>query len=69
MLPNGNMYPSSGELFGPRAFKLAAYDTRSGHLPYFIPTTAPLGTYVYYGFVGTYPSDWDDDYFKFDVIP
>jgi hypothetical protein len=66
-LPNGNRYPPSGELFGPKTVTLSAGQTRSAHLSQKIPNTAPLGTYKYYGNVGPYPTIWDSDSFDFTV--
>ncbi|MBI4654718.1 MAG: right-handed parallel beta-helix repeat-containing protein [Nitrospirae bacterium] len=66
-LPNGSRYPTTGELFGPVAVTLTAGQTKSAHLTHGIPTTASLGTYTYYGNVGTYPTVWDADSFTFTV--
>ncbi len=51
-LPNGRMYPRSGFLFGPVRLSLDAYESKSGSLSQFIPSNAPLGTYIYHGYVG-----------------
>ena len=66
-LPNGSRYPATGELFGPVTVTLTAGQTKSAHLTHKIPTSAPLGTYTYYGDVGPYPSVWDSDSFGFTV--
>ncbi|MBI4653726.1 MAG: DUF1566 domain-containing protein, partial [Nitrospirae bacterium] len=66
-LPNGTRYPPSGELFGPVSVTLTAEQTKSAHLSHKIPTSAPLGTYTYYGSVGPYPALWDSDSFNFTV--
>ena len=52
-LPNGNMYPSSGWLFGPISVTLGPHTSKSKYLTQFIPGNAPYGTYTYYGYVGT----------------
>jgi hypothetical protein len=66
-LPNGNKYPPVGELFGPYYLCLAPFDSRSAHLTETVPMKAPLGTYSYNGFVGPYPTVWDEDHFRFTV--
>ena len=53
-LPNGNKYPASGYLFGPISITLSGNGSRTGHLSHAIPLTAPLGTYIYHGYVGNY---------------
>jgi len=67
LLPNGNKYPPMGELFGPYTLRLNPGETRNAHLTHAIPMTAPLGTYTYKGFIGPYPTVWDDDQFDFTV--
>jgi len=52
-LPNGNMYPPSGWLFGPITVTLGPHTSTSKRLSQFIPYNAPYGTYTYYGYVGT----------------
>jgi hypothetical protein len=52
-LPNGNMYPASGYLVGPISVTLTPGQSKSKYLTQVIPLTAPLGTYTYYGYVGT----------------
>jgi hypothetical protein len=52
-LPNGNMYPSSGWLFGPITVTLDPHTSKSKYLTQYIPGNAPLGTYTYYGYIGT----------------
>jgi len=66
-LPSGAIYPPSGELFGPVNVCVGPYDTRSAHLGHSIPMGAPLGTYSYNGYVGPYPTVWDEDNFQFTV--
>jgi len=67
-LPNGNIYPSSDYLFGPYRVGLDPYQSKSGHLSHTIPSTAPLGTYTYHGYIGTSAMDiWDEDHFDFEV--
>jgi len=67
ILPNGNRYPTTGELFGPVTVTLSAGQVRNAHLTLKIPATAPLGSYTYYGNVGPYPTVWDSDSFNFTV--
>ena len=67
ILPNGSRYPVTGELFGPVTVTLSPGQVRSAHLTHGIPTSAPLGTYTYYGQVGPYPTIWDSDSFNFTV--
>jgi len=67
ILPNGNKYPNSGELFGPYTLTLNPGQTRNARLSLKIPATAPLGDYIYKGFIGPYPDIWDEDQFNFTV--
>ena len=67
-LPNGNMYPPSGYLFGPLSISLDPYQSKSGHLLHAIPSNAPLGTYLYHGYVGNYGVGiYDECQFNFTV--
>jgi hypothetical protein len=66
-LPNSNKYPPMGELFGPHYLCLDPYDSRSAHLSHAIPLTAPLGDYLYNGFVGPYPDITNEYHFYFTV--
>src|SRR4030042_6444918 len=50
-LPNGNKYPPSGYLIGPLSVSLDPYQSKSGHLSHAIPFNAPLGWYIYPGYV------------------
>ena len=52
ILPNGNIYPPSGYLFGPVQVILDPFESKSGHLSHTIPGNAPLGTYTYHGYLG-----------------
>jgi hypothetical protein len=53
-LPNGNMYPPSGYLFGPLSLPLEPSQSKLGHLSHAIPSNAPPGFYIYHGYVGNY---------------
>jgi hypothetical protein len=66
-MPNGNQYPSSGYLLGPVKVTLSYYGSKSKQLSYFIPYTAPLGTYTYHGYVGISGNLWDECTFDFTV--
>jgi len=69
-LPNGNMYPSSGYLFGPLSFSLGPYQSKSKHLSQAIPSNAPPGIYTYYGYLGNYGVGiYNECVFAFEVIP
>jgi len=67
-LPNSNIYPPSGYLFGPVPVSLNPYQSKSGHLFHTIPGNAPLGTYTYHGYIGN-PGEGiiDEDLFDFEV--
>jgi len=67
-LPNGSKYPPSGELFGPVTVTLNPFASRSAHLTRPIPLTAPLGIYVYNGYIGAYPIVMNEDHFEFRVV-
>jgi len=65
-LPNGNMY---GPLFTPHNFEVEPYGNVSGVVRQRVPNNAPLGDYIYYGYVGIHPDDvWDSDQFDFEVV-
>jgi hypothetical protein len=67
-LPNGNMYPPSGSLFGPITVTLNPHQSRSKYLTQPIPMSAPLGTYTYYGYVYLPGVGFvDEDQFDFTV--
>ena len=67
-LPNRNLYPFSGYLFGPVSFSLGPYQSKSKHLSQAIPTNAPLGTYTYHGYLGNYGVGiYDECTFTFTV--
>src|SRR4030043_656160 len=59
--PGGGKYPPFGYLKGPVTVRLDPHDSISKHLSQYIPDTAPLGTYTYYGYVGV-PGNIYDDY-------
>ena len=66
--PGGNRYPASGWLFGPISVTLSSNASRSGHKSYNIPIGAPLGTYIYHGYVGNYGVGiYDECTFNFTV--
>ncbi|MFH1702661.1 MAG: choice-of-anchor D domain-containing protein [Nitrospirota bacterium] len=65
--PNGGWYPPSGYLLGPIEVTLRMAETKSKYLSLFIPNTAPLGTYTYYGYVGRPGYLWDKCQFNFIV--
>ena len=67
-LPNGNIYPPSGYLFGPFPIALNPHQSKSGHLSHTIPGNAPIGAYTYHGYVGK-PGEGviDEDQFDFEV--
>jgi hypothetical protein len=68
--PDGNRYPASGWLFGPVSVTLGGNGSRSGHKSHDIPSGAPLGTYIYHGYVGNYGAGlYDECQFVFEVIP
>jgi len=65
-LPNGNMY---GPLFPPRDLELEPYGNMTRVVRQRVPNNAPLGDYIYYGYVGDYPDEvWDSDQFDFEVV-
>jgi len=66
-LPNGAAYPASGCLSGPVTVTLSAYGNRSAHLSHPIPALAPLGTYTYNAYIGTYPTSNSEEHFNFEV--
>ena len=68
-LPNGNPYPPSGYLFGPKEVTLNPYQSKSGDLAHTIPMGAPLGTYIYHGYIGRPGMGIiDEDQFDFEII-
>jgi len=70
-LPNGSIKPSPPELlFGPQWVTLAPYETKHRHITHDIPIDAPLGTYIYNGYVGKGLQDiWNECHFDFTVTP
>jgi len=68
-LPNGNTYPASGYLFGPKEITLNPHQSKSGQLSQNIPAGAPLGTYTYQGYIGrSGVGIMDGDHFDFEVV-
>ncbi|RJP73750.1 MAG: hypothetical protein C4532_04080, partial [Candidatus Abyssobacteria bacterium SURF_17] len=66
-LPNYSTYPLSGTLFGPYRFMLSPVSILSQHLIHPIPSVAPLGTYTYNAYIGTYPNILKEYHFSFEV--
>jgi len=69
VLPNLTLFPNQGSLINPIHVTLAAYGTKSGHAGNKIPNSAPLGNYIFNGYVGPMPTVWDDESFTFQLIP
>ncbi len=67
LLPNGSPYPVSGALFGPVHVCLNPNQTKNVHMNQGVPMNAPLGTYTYNGYVGTYPVQDNTGQFNFTV--
>jgi hypothetical protein len=68
-LPNGNTYPASGYLFGPKEITLNPHQSKSGQLSHTIPGGAPLGAYTYHGYIGRPGVGiMDGDHFDFEVV-
>jgi hypothetical protein len=68
-LPNGNTYPPSGYLFGPKEITFNPHQSKSGQLSHTIPVGAPLGTYTYHGYIGrSGVGIMDADHFDFEVV-
>jgi len=69
-LPNGSLHPPAGALAGPFNVTLSADESRSAYISHTIPGGAPLGTYTYNAYVGTYPSTVEGErQFYFSVMP
>jgi hypothetical protein len=68
-LPNGKMYPKNKDfLFGPQEIMLLPNQLKSIQATHQIPTTAPIGFYTYYGYVGSSIKDiWTQHAFNFNV--
>jgi hypothetical protein len=67
-LPNGSTYPSTGTLFGPVRLCLNPGTSQTVHLSHGVPTSAPVGAYVFNAFIGAYPIIVvDEAHFNFDV--
>lgn len=67
-LPNGNIHPPDGTLLGPYYLCLSAFQYRSKHFSHKITPGAPLGSYTYNAYVGSYPTVWAEGHFNFTVI-
>jgi len=70
-LPNGKVYPNPPDaFFGPQWVTLAPYETKHRHISHDIPIYAPLGAYIYNGYVGKGLQDiWNECHFDFTVTP
>jgi hypothetical protein len=67
-LPNGTKYPPSGYLLGPIGVTLNPNESKSKNLSQYIPYNAPLGIYIYHGYVGNYGVGiYDECQFNFEV--
>jgi len=66
-LPNGSTYPSTGALFGPVHICLNGNAVKSVHMTQGVPMGAPVGSYLYNGYVGTYPAVDNSSNFNFSV--
>lgn len=71
ILPNGSTNPSPPDLLlGPQWVILAPYETKNRHITHDIPICAPLGTYIYNGYIGKGLQDiWNECHFDFTVTP
>jgi len=66
--PGGGKYPPSGYLIGPARVSLNPYGSKSAHRSLPIPGHVPVGTYTYYGVVGTLGAGlYDKCQFEFEV--
>ncbi len=66
-LPGGEPF-AGNPVFGPVTVTIPAGASPSAHLTHFIPTGAPMVTYTYKGYIGTYDSQvWQEDSFDFSV--
>jgi hypothetical protein len=66
-MPNGRPY-AGNPVVSPQPVTLPAFQTFGRHLQHTIPSTAPLGSYIYTVKAGTYPSPViDSDHFHFTV--
>jgi len=67
-LPNGNWYKNY--VVPPTPVNLNPDESKTYTVRHTVPQKAPLGTYEYWGYVGSdTTSVWDDDMFYFTVIP
>jgi hypothetical protein len=67
--PGGGKYPPFGYLIGPVRVSLNPYGSKSAHRSHSIPGNVPLGTYTYYGVVGTPGAGlYDRCQFDFEVV-
>jgi len=68
-MPNGTIYPPwTGYLYGPNEISLAPYETKAEYVVYDVPPNAPLGEYVYNGYVGKgILTIWDEEHFEFTI--
>ncbi|MFQ5480159.1 MAG: hypothetical protein ACE5DW_02675 [Thermodesulfobacteriota bacterium] len=66
-LPSSVTYPVSGELFGPVHICLNAGATKSVHMTKSVPMSAPVGAYLYNGYVGPYSLVDNSDMFNLNI--
>jgi hypothetical protein len=71
IMPNGNIYPSSGWLVGPATVTLNPHKSKSKLLTHFIPYNVQFGIYTYRGYVGTVSPrlPYNKCEFNFEVTP
>ncbi|RJP75099.1 MAG: hypothetical protein C4532_01120 [Candidatus Abyssobacteria bacterium SURF_17] len=66
-LPDGSIYPPSGELIGPLSVALDPLENRSVYWTQPVPSEAEPGMYTYNAFVGAYPSIMNKYHFNFEI--
>ncbi len=71
ILPNGEIYPPVPEpLYGPEKVTLAPGANVTEYITHDVPVDAPLGEYIYNGYVGKgLWAIWNEDHFEFAIIP
>ncbi len=68
-LPSGRTYPRTGYLKRPSWHYIGPHDSNSGSLLQYITVKAPLGHYVYHGYVGSRDAGvYDECHFGFEVM-
>ncbi len=68
-LPNGNVFPSTGWLYGPTQVTLAPGELRPLDVIHLVPATAPLVSATYEILVGGPGNPMDSYAFDFTVVP